>query len=184
MLARFARRRPDRDHRAGVVPDRRPRAVGHGSGIQVALTRRLERCWSRHSPTRCGRGGGPSLTWPQPLLLLDDDELVRAGTAEMPRGAGYRLTVAGSGYQALALPRDGPGVYALVTDYAMPGMTGAELAREAREPRPVLPVLLVTGYANVTDVEFGGQRRLAKSFRQARLVAAVEELPREVQSAQ
>jgi signal transduction histidine kinase/CheY-like chemotaxis protein len=113
-----------------------------------------------------------------PVLLVDDDDLVRAGAADMLEEAGYRVSVANSGYQALELLRVGLEIEVLVTDYAMPGMTGAELAREARALRPGLPVLLITGYASVTDREAGDLPRLAKPFRQAHLSVAVDELLR------
>ncbi|HTI81670.1 MAG TPA: PAS domain-containing protein [Acetobacteraceae bacterium] len=110
------------------------------------------------------------------VLLVDDEELVRAGIAEMLREVGYQVMEVGSAYQALDLLNDGLKVDVLITDYAMPGMTGVELAREARSLKPTLLVLLITGYAAVSDREAGGLARLAKPFGQARLVAAVDEL--------
>jgi len=112
------------------------------------------------------------------VLLVDDEELVRAGTADMLSGAGYSVTQASSGYQALELLRSGHPTEALIADYAMPGMTGVDLAHEARALRPGLRVLLITGYATVADREAGGLPRLAKPFRQAHLAAAVADLLR------
>ncbi len=100
-----------------------------------------------------------------PVLLVDDEELVRAGTADMLSGAGYSVTQASSGYQALELLRSGHPTEVLIADYAMPGMTGVDLAHEARALRPGLRVLLITGYATVADREAGGLPRLAKPFR-------------------
>ena len=112
------------------------------------------------------------------VLLVDDEELVRAGTADMLSGAGYSVTQASSGYQALELLRSGHPTEVLIADYAMPGMTGVDLAHEARALRPGLRVLLITGYATVADREAGGLPRLAKPFRQAHLAAAVADLLR------
>ena len=92
------------------------------------------------------------------MLLVDDEELVRAGTADMLSGAGYSVTQASSGYQALELLRSGRLTEVLIADYAMPGMTGVDLAHEARALRPGLRVLLITGYATVADREAGGYR--------------------------
>jgi PAS domain S-box-containing protein len=111
-----------------------------------------------------------------PVLLVDDEEIVRVGTAEMLVEAGYSVTQASSGYEALRFLRDGLEATALVTDFAMPGMTGVELAREALALRPKLQVLLITGYVAVTDQDAGGLRRLAKPFRQADLARAVGDL--------
>ena len=80
------------------------------------------------------------------ILLVDDEELLRLGTADMLAEAGYMVTQASSGYRALRLLEDGLGVDVLVTDFAMPGMTGVELAQEALTLRPNLQVLLITGY--------------------------------------
>ena len=78
--------------------------------------------------------------------MVDDEELVRVGTADMLAEAGYTVTEASSGYRALQLIENGVQFDALVTDFAMPGMTGVELAQEALALRPDLQVLLITGY--------------------------------------
>lgn len=110
------------------------------------------------------------------VLLVDDEDLVRLGTAEMLSEAGYRVVQAASADQALQMVRSGLGFDALITDYAMPGMTGADLAREVRALRPETPVLMITGYASLTDVQTEGLPRLAKPFRQTDLAAAVAEV--------
>lgn len=111
-----------------------------------------------------------------PILLVDDEELVRAGTAEMLSDAGYVVRQASSGRQALSLLRDGLQVEALVTDYAMPGMTGAQLAREAALLRPRLPVLMITGFASLNDQSIIDLPRLPKPFRQNELTDALADL--------
>jgi len=95
------------------------------------------------------------------VLLVDDEELVRAGTADMLSGAGYSVTQASSGYQALELLRSGHPTEVLIANYAMPGITGVDLAHEARALRPGLRVLLITGYATVADRE-GGRAAAAR----------------------
>ncbi len=57
----------------------------------------------------------------------------------------------------------------------MPGMTGVALARTARSIRPDLPVLLVTGYANLDAAAAGDLPRIGKPFRTAELVAKMQE---------
>ena len=90
---------------------------------------------------------------------------------------GYSLafTGAGSAEDALGLLRDGVEVDVLVTDHLMPGMSGAELAREARALRPGLPVLVVSGYAEVDGLP-ADLPRLVKPFRVAELAEQVAEL--------
>ncbi|UGB37052.1 ATP-binding protein [Frateuria soli] len=110
------------------------------------------------------------------VLLVDDEDLVRGGTAEMLADAGYSVVSVGSGYEALQKIHAGLAFDALVTDYAMPGMTGAELAQQVRRLHPHVPTLMITGFATLTEREAGGLPRLAKPFRQAELVGAVADL--------
>ena len=81
------------------------------------------------------------------VLLVEDDALVRMANAAVLAEAGMTVTEAATGEEALALLEEDDGIGILVTDFAMPGMTGADLTRLARRHRPDLPVLIVTGYA-------------------------------------
>jgi PAS domain S-box-containing protein len=111
---------------------------------------------------------------PLTLLLVDDEDLVRVGTAEMLRDLGHTVHEASGGAQALVtLAREGD-VDAVVTDYMMPRMNGAELARRIAELHPATPVLVITGYAG-GNLELG-LPQLAKPFRQSDLAGALERL--------
>jgi CheY-like chemotaxis protein len=81
------------------------------------------------------------------ILLVEDDALVRMANAAVLDEAGLMVSEAASGEEALALLETDEGIGVLVTDFAMPGMTGADLTRLVRRHRPGLPVLIVTGYA-------------------------------------
>jgi signal transduction histidine kinase/CheY-like chemotaxis protein len=114
------------------------------------------------------------------VLLVDDDADVREVAAEMLRGAGSTVLEAESGAKALeALHRDDT-VDVLVADYAMPGMTGVELIREARRFRPRLPALIITGFAEASSLAAMSDigRVLRKPFHRADLLAAVDEASR------
>ena len=110
------------------------------------------------------------------VLLVDDEELVRSGTADMLSDLGHNVVESASGAQALAMLRGGIEVDLVVTDYLMPGMTGAALIRELRELWPRLPVLLITGFANTAADVPGDVPKLAKPFRQADLSARINDL--------
>jgi signal transduction histidine kinase/CheY-like chemotaxis protein len=111
------------------------------------------------------------------LLLVDDESLVRDGTADMLEAFGYEVVKAASGPEALILLREQPDrIRAMVTDFLMPGMNGAALAQEARRIVPELPVLLITGYLNSGDTLPNDLPRLAKPFRQADLAGHVARL--------
>lgn len=93
----------------------------------------------------------PSPTLPQSartVLLVEDEETVRAITAEHLRDQGYGVLEAEDGPTALRLLTAAPSVHIVVSDYALPGgMTGAEVIEAARKLVPGLPALLMTGYA-------------------------------------
>ncbi|HET9426885.1 MAG TPA: response regulator [Allosphingosinicella sp.] len=108
---------------------------------------------------------------PLRLLLVDDEELVRVGTAEMLREQGHEVVEASNGQQALSLLEE-QAIDAVVTDYKMPRMDGAQLADRIRAIRPGLPILLITGYTGSTNDSLG-LPRLAKPFNQADLAEAL-----------
>jgi signal transduction histidine kinase len=87
------------------------------------------------------------------VLVVDDDSAVREVTAGILGDLGYRVIEAGSGGAALELlDREGH-IDVMLVDFAMPGMNGAEVAREARARRPEVPILFVTGYADTTALK-------------------------------
>ena len=108
-------------------------------------------------------------------LLVDDEELVRASTADMLADLGYAVLEANSAEDALKLIDDALDIDLLVTDHLMPRMSGTSLARAALDRRPNLPVLIVSGYAEVEGIA-PDLPRLTKPFRQADLAAAIAEL--------
>jgi PAS domain S-box-containing protein len=109
------------------------------------------------------------------ILLVDDDPLVLATTASMLRDRGYVVSEATSGAEALRLlAPDGGSVSLLITDVAMPGMTGAELVEQARRVRPDMPVLFITGYAASELLPANGEQEvLGKPFRDTDLFVTV-----------
>jgi two-component system cell cycle sensor histidine kinase/response regulator CckA len=82
------------------------------------------------------------------ILVVDDEDQVRAFVARVLREAGYDTTVAAGGEEAIATAAsDGP-FDVLVTDMMMPNMNGDELARVLRQSDPDLKVLYLTGYSD------------------------------------
>ena len=107
------------------------------------------------------------------VLLVDDEAVVRTGTAEMLRELGYDVMEANGGNQAITLVRAGFEPDRRVTDFLMPGMNGINLVDSLRQIRPDLPALLVTGYADLAQSASGALPRLAKPFRMGDLASAV-----------
>lgn len=80
------------------------------------------------------------------ILVVEDDPDVRLSVAFMVRKLGYRVLEAEDGQQALPLLQSGEAIDLLLTDVVMPGkINGTVLARKARQIRPGLKVLLMTG---------------------------------------
>jgi len=88
------------------------------------------------------------------VLVVDDDTLVAESTVAMLQHLGHRATVATSCTVALGMLGDEPRIDLVITDQVMPGISGLELARRIRQIRPDLPIVLATGYSDLT------QRRL------------------------
>lgn len=80
------------------------------------------------------------------ILLVDDEMLVRSGTAMMLEELGHHVTEANSGKIALQILGDGPGFDVIITDFRMPDMDGMELILAARKLHPELKAVLMTGY--------------------------------------
>lgn len=108
----------------------------------------------------------------QTVLLVDDEPLVRAATADMLAELGYSITEAESAEAALVLLEEGLTFDLLVTDHLMPGQSGAELAREVSQRLPKLKTLVVSGYADIEGLA-PDLPRLTKPFNRTDLAAAL-----------
>jgi PAS domain S-box-containing protein len=113
---------------------------------------------------------------PLKILLVDDEDLVRSATADMLVDVGHSVHQAHSGHAALSILRDDPAYDLLITDYAMPLMSGAALIREARLIVPAMPALLVTGYASATNDVPSDVPRIEKPFRAADIIRRIVQL--------
>jgi len=91
------------------------------------------------------------------ILFVDDDALVREVLSEALGYQGFHVAQAADGAAAIAWLRNGQDVDLLITDFSMPGMNGLQLIAAARDLRPMLPALLLTGYAD-EDLKSGVAR--------------------------
>jgi len=145
--------------------------LGKGTKVTLWLPRAKERAATASAEVQPAQPTEPrSLR----VLLVDDDILVSMGAADMLLDLGHSVTEAPSGPHALKLlETDGP-FDVVVTDYAMPGMNGFELAQRIKAGRPRLPIVLATGYAELPadrSIEFG---HLSKPYTAKDLAAALE----------
>jgi len=107
------------------------------------------------------------------ILVVDDDPLVLSTAVEMLNYAGYDARGAASAKEALRSLETIDELLAVVTDHAMPGMTGSELASKLATMRPGLRVVLASGYAELPVADTGIAVQLQKPFGRDALLAAI-----------
>ncbi|WP_145142086.1 hybrid sensor histidine kinase/response regulator [Pseudomonas duriflava] len=116
--------------------------------------------------------GGPQRT----ILVVDDDHAVREVTSTWLKELGYQVIEAQNGFAALAQLEGNANIDLLLADFAMPGMNGAELAQNLRQRKRDIPVVFITGYAELGELDERLYFIVPKPFRE-------EELAHKIQSA-
>jgi signal transduction histidine kinase/ActR/RegA family two-component response regulator len=112
---------------------------------------------------------------PCKVLIVDDDVLVMTGTSAMVQDLGHTPIEAHSAAEALRMLTSGLQVDVVLTDHAMPSMTGLQLAECIQAQFPGLPIILATGYAELpADPAALGIARLAKPCTQLEIAAAIQ----------
>lgn len=175
------------------------KGVGRGTGLGLPMVQGMvEQCGGRFRlESELGKGtraevwlpvtepaadSTPEKAPPEPaagrslrILAVDDDPIVLLNTATVLADIGHEVIQAHSGPSALDELAEHP-VDLLLTDYAMPGMTGAELVAQAQETQPGLKAIIVSGYADLPEGAPLEVPRLAKPFNDtdlANMIAAV-----------
>ena len=114
------------------------------------------------------------------ILLVDDHEAARTAIAAHLEDVGHNITQASDAPALLEILKSEPQGYdVLVTDYAMPMLSGAELIRQARELTPKLHAIIITGYAEAELASSCPQdvQVLIKPFQPEQLLTALDRLP-------
>lgn len=109
------------------------------------------------------------------VLAVDDDFLVRMGTAAMLEDLGHTVREANSAEEALKILAQGVKIDLVITDQAMPRMTGVELAEAILAGQPDMPIILATGYSELPAGIGLKLPRLSKPFSQKQLDVAMKE---------
>jgi signal transduction histidine kinase len=113
---------------------------------------------------------------PLSILLVDDEALLLMAGADMLASSGHHVTQAGSGAEALDLLKTGGPFDLLITDHAMPGMTGAELAKQARAAAPNIRVVLASGFQDIPGEEEADWTRLRKPYMESDLIDLINQM--------
>jgi len=140
---------------------------GRGTTVQVFLPRTEPADAALEADDALGTE--PVVAGRHHILLVDDDDEVREVTAQMLQRLGFRVSQADSGPRALRL-LDEVQVDLLLADFAMPGMNGGELARLVSASRPELPIVFVSGYAELEGLGLGDSPVIQKPFQEEQMV--------------
>jgi PAS domain S-box-containing protein len=141
--------------------------LGEGTTVKVYLPRHSGA--EAHVDDASQSQAPAHATGTETILVVEDDEALRAYTVEMLGELGYRVLTAPSGAAALDLLERSSDIDLLFTDVVMPGgLNGRQLAEEAVRRRPRLKVLFTTGYTRNAIVHHGrldpGVHMIAKPF--------------------
>lgn len=135
-------------------------ALGSGTTVEMWMP------VSKDESTACHLGGqSVQDVGPLDVLLVDDDPLVRANASALLEDLGHRVTTLGAGQEAIDLLARQARFDVVISDYAMPGMNGVELARHIAARYPGLNFILASGFADIPALP-PGMTRLAKPYSQ------------------
>lgn len=173
---------------------------GKGTGLGLAIVQSLaeQNRGHLHIESRSGAGtrielwlpaaGEKTATIPEPLpraatprslgsslriLVVDDDDLVLFSTAALLEDLEHTVIQASSGHEALDILRGDSAVDLVITDYAMPRMSGLQLVEQAQSMLPDLPLIVVSGYAELPHHTARNVGMLIKPFSQEDLIRAI-----------
>jgi two-component system cell cycle sensor histidine kinase/response regulator CckA len=154
--------------------------LGEGTTFRIFFPRHLPSVAETSAKAQESEPRAGDLTGRGTVLLVEDEEAVRAFAARALSSRGYQVVEAGTGIEALsAIEKNGGDIDLVVSDVVMPEMDGPTLLRELRRRRPELKVIFISGYAeeafkkNLPEGE--SFTFLPKPFSLKELVAAVKE---------
>jgi CheY-like chemotaxis protein len=139
--------------------------LGHGTSVKLYLPRHQGEVTIEHD---VGGNATEHRAAGEAVLVVEDEPVVRGVILEMLSEQGYQTLEAFDGPSGLQILRGDAPIDLLITDVGLPGMNGRQLADQAREIRPGLSVLFITGYAENGDMAEGflqpGVEMITKPF--------------------
>ncbi|WP_413990900.1 response regulator [Labrys okinawensis] len=113
------------------------------------------------------------------ILVIEDERMVQMLVVDILNDLGYSTLEARDANTALPILESGQTIDLMVTDIGLPGMSGWDLARRARESRPALKILFLTGYENEQSPELdrdGSHDVMAKPFDMSAFEAKITDM--------
>ncbi|MBN8939514.1 MAG: response regulator [Rhizobiales bacterium] len=153
--------------------------VGSGTTIEMRLPAVVgERAAQSLPAPPTDDGVDPVRPHASTILVVDDDGLVRMGTVAMLEDLGHTVLEASSGAEALEILQVNTAIEVVVTDHAMPGMSGVQLIDKLQRTKPGVKTILATGYADIANAGdiLTNIPRLSKPFTQDSLIEALAAL--------
>jgi PAS domain S-box-containing protein len=148
--------------------------LGHGTNAELWLPRAPAH--ARSPKVEAGTDGPRPLSRKLRVLLVDDHAEVRCTTAAVLEDLGHSVVEAASGAEAIEALKSGDCDYDLmISDYAMPHLSGTDFLRKARELCHDVPALIITGYADAEAIKDRpeGIEVMLKPFTPHKLEAAI-----------
>ncbi|MET0364120.1 MAG: response regulator [Sphingobium sp.] len=151
-----------------------------GKGTEFLIYLPVHAAQPGETPVRTTqRKAPPTDTWGTgTILLVEDEDMVRNVAERALTRQGYAVTVASDGEQGLARLAEMSHVDLLISDVVMPGMDGPAMVRRARQDRPDLPVLFMSGYAEEQlrkSIDIANVSFLPKPFSVAQIAEAARD---------
>jgi DNA-binding response OmpR family regulator len=131
---------------------------------------------AKQASTQPAKTFAPAKTSPAVVLLVDDDDFMREITTDILIGLGYEVLQAANGDAALKELNNGGIIDILLTDLVMNGMNGRELAQRARAVHPMIPIVFISGCADLVEAvaDHHQYQLIKKPFRPGDLCAHIE----------
>ena len=156
--------------------------LGHGTTAEIWLPVAQEASVESTEPDMDGDSDHPEHLGALKVLFVDDDPLVLVSTGAMLEDLGHQVVLASKGQDALSALDESDDFDLLITDLAMPGMTGLGLAELITSSFPDLPIILASGFSDLSPGTLSTLPRLAKPFDQGALLEVITEVMKPVKS--
>jgi PAS domain S-box-containing protein len=155
-------------------------APGKGTSVSICLPVAAPRATTTAEPAAAPDEAPSASPARLCILAVDDDPIILLNTASILADLGHEVIEADSGTAALTAIRD-RAIDLVISDFAMPGMTGAQLIAAIRRLQPGVRAVVATGFADLPEGMELDAPRLTKPYTEAQLAASIRDAMRDRQ---